>query len=314
VRERIQEDALSLTRNDLIANTVNTYNKILQLGKLRDASGASVRALEEQRKNIQQLFDVKRAARVDLLKIEVQLANEKQRLLTLEESLRTLSFTLRSLMGESIGATNVPLSLVDVLSVDVTPVVGFEDVLKMAYIQRPEYLIAVKGEEEARLTMKNSASKLQPSINAFAAYTDQAGFNPSYDEAGWSAGLYISMPLFDRSLYADVARDRILHRRAGEHLKVIEHQVRLEIQTALSSLVDRKARIVAAEKAVEQAAESFRIEQQKYTTGAGAMADMLLAQAADMTAAANYAQALFDYNAALVAYRRATGTIEEYLK
>ena len=44
------------------------------------------------------------------------------------------------------------------------------------------------------------------------------------------------------------------------------------------------------------------------------MADMLLAQAADVTAAANYAQALFDYNAALVAYRRATGTMEEYLK
>ena len=90
LRQRIQEDALSLTRNDLIANTVNTYNKILQIRKLREASGASVMALEEQRKNVQQLYDVKRAARVDLLKVEVQLANEKQRLLTLDESLTTL--------------------------------------------------------------------------------------------------------------------------------------------------------------------------------------------------------------------------------
>ena len=86
LRQRMQEDTLSLTRNELIANTVNTYNKILQIRKLREASGASVRALEEQRKNVQQLYDVKRAARVELLKVEVQLANEKQRLLTLDES------------------------------------------------------------------------------------------------------------------------------------------------------------------------------------------------------------------------------------
>jgi len=314
LRQRIQEDTLSLTRNDLIANTVNTYNKILQIRKLREASGASVKALEEQRKNVQQLYDVKRAARVDLLKVEVQLANEKQRLLTLSESMATLSAVLRSLMGESVEGSTMPLVLADSLSQVPDTLGSFEDGLRTARQQRPEYLIAVKVVEEARLTMKNASSKLQPSINVFAAYTDQAGFNPSYDEAGWSVGVSASLPLFEKSLYSDVAKERVLHRKAGEHLQVVENQVRVEIQIALSSLVDSKARITTAERAVEQAAESFRIEQQRYTTGAGAMADMLLAQAADVTAAANYAQALFDYNAAWVAYRRATGTMEEYLK
>ena len=314
LRQRIQEDALSLTRNDLIANTVNTYNKILQIRKLREASGASVKALEEQRKNVQQLYDVKRAARVDLLKVEVQLANEKQRLLTLDESLTTLSATLRSLMGQAVDGTVAPLDLADGLTQDASPGGSFEDGLKTAHSQRPEYLIAMKGEEEARLNMNNAAGKLYPSINAFGAYTDQAGFNPSYDRADWSVGLSVSLPLFEKSLYADAAKERVLHRRSQEHLQVIENQVGLEIQTAISSLTDSKARITTAERVVAQADEAFRIEQQRYTTGAGAMADMLLSQAADVTAAANYAQALFDYNAALVAYRRATGTMEEYLK
>jgi outer membrane protein TolC len=44
------------------------------------------------------------------------------------------------------------------------------------------------------------------------------------------------------------------------------------------------------------------------------MVDLLLAQAAAINSAANYTQALFDYNAALVAYHRATGTLEDYLK
>ena len=314
VRQRIQEDALSLTRNDLLANAINTYNKILQIRKLREASNASVQAFEEQRKNVQQLFEVQRAARVDLLKIEVQLTNEKQRLLTLDESMNTLTASLRSLMGEAIEGTIAPLDLASSLAQETALASSFADGLRLAHQYRPEYLIAVKGEEEARLTLKNAMGKLQPSINAFGAYTDQVGFDPSYDEAGWSAGVYVSLPLFDKSLYADVAKERVLHRKAGEHLQVVENQVRVEIQIALSSLVDSKARITTAERAVEQAAESFRIEQQKYKTGAGAMADLLLAQAADVTASANYAQALFDYNAAWVAYRRATGTMEEYLK
>ena len=217
-------------------------------------------------------------------------------------------------MGQAVEGTGTPLDMADALTQEASPRVSFEDGLKTAHRQRPEYLIALKGEEEARLNMKNAAGKLHPSINAFGAYTDQAGFNPSYEQADWSVGLYVSLPLFEKSLYADVAKERVLHRRSEEHLQVIENQIRLEIQIALSSLVDSKARIATAERTVEQAGEAFRIEQQRYTTGAGAMADMLLAQAADITAAANYAQALFDYNAALVAYRRATGTMEEYLK
>ena len=116
VRKDIQEQGLFLTRNEIIANTVNTYNKILQLQKLREASQASVTALEEQHKNAQLLFNVGRTARVDLLKVEVQLANEQQRLLALDESLRTLAATLRFLMGERSNASPAAPALADPLA------------------------------------------------------------------------------------------------------------------------------------------------------------------------------------------------------
>lgn len=69
-----------------------------------------------------------------------------------------------------------------------------------------------------------------------------------------------------------------------------------------------------ARQVIEQARESFRIEREKFGSGAGTMTDLLLAQAADITAEANLAQALFDYNAALVAYRTATGALGEYIR
>lgn len=313
VRKDMQEQGFSLTRYEIIANTVNTYNKILQLQKLREASQASVTALENQHKNAQLLFNVGRTARVDLLKVDVQLSNEQQRLLALDESLKTLAATLRFLMGgSSDAAPEVPV-LAGPLEMPAVPP-DFNDALAAARSGRPEYMIARAGVVEAELSKKVATGKMLPSVNALAGYLDQYGFNPRYDQGSWFVGATLSIPLFDRSLYADRARERIQQLRAEQRLKTVDNQLRLDIETASSSLMDSRSRVTTAEQVVEQADESFRIEQAKYKLGAGAMVDLLLAQAADVTAVANYTQSLYDYNAAVVAYRKATGTLEEYLK
>jgi len=97
-------------------------------------------------------------------------------------------------------------------------------------------------------------------------------------------------------------------------LLAVENQLRLDLQTSLSSLKESKSRVLTAQKAIEQAEESFRIEQKKYASGAGAVVDLLFAQSAYVTAVANHSQSLFDYNAAIVAYRKVTGTLEDYLQ
>ncbi len=313
IRKEIREHAADLTRNDLIADTVNTYNKILQLTAFRESERASVAALKEQERNIRLLVDVGRAAPVDLLKVEVQLANERQRLLTLEESLSTLEATLRFLMGEEIRESPDPLVLSDPLSRPALRA-DFPSGIAEAHVRRPEYLVAAGGVKEAVAVERITFGKLLPSLSASAGYIDQVGFHPWYQEANWSVGITLNLPLFDKSIRADLARDRIGREKAKERLAAVDSRIRLDIRSALASLADSGSRIDTAQKAVAQADESFRIERLKYGSGAGTMADLLLSQAADVTAAANYTQALYDYNAAMVAYRRATGTLEEYLK
>jgi outer membrane protein len=313
VRQDVQAQAARQTRDELIANIVNTYNKILQLGKLRDASRASVTALEEQQRNIAQLLAVGRAPRLDLLKMDVQLANERQRLLTLDEGLGTLGATLRFFMGEPPDDDESGPRLSGALGLP--PVQG--DVamgLASAHAHRSEYLTAIKAVEESELNRRVAVGKLLPTLSAVGGYLDQYDFNSGYKEANWFTGLTLTIPLFDRSLYADVARERIQGEKAVQRLRAVENQIRLDIRTALASLADSRNRVTTAEAAVAQADESFRIEQEKYASGAGVMADLLLAQAAAVTAVANQTQALFDYNAAVVAYRKATGTLEGYLQ
>lgn len=313
VRKAIQEQGLAFTRNEIIANTVNTYNKILQLRQLSEASRSSLKALEEQYANAQLLFKVGRIARVDLLKVEVQVANERQRLLSLNAGIATATATLQTLMGDRAGNTvEVPV-LTD--SLTIPEIQGsFSESVSTALHQRPEYLSTVQGINESGLNRKLARGKLLPTISAYGGYLDQFGFQPWHKEANWFAGINLSVPLFDRSLYADLSRQRIEADRAQERLKAVGNQVSLEVRSALNSLEESRERIPVAEQAIAQSQEAYRIEQQRYQSGAGAVVDLLLAQAADIASASNYTQALYDYNAAVVAYRKAMGTLEEYLK
>jgi outer membrane protein TolC len=313
VRREIQVLAASQTRNDIIANTVNAYNKILQLQELRKASQAQVEALEEQVNNTRLLLDLGRAARVDVLKVEVQLANERQRLLAIDEGLKTASAILQYLMGKGPEAENPLPALTDRLAMGGFTA-DFESGRALAYERRPEYLSAKKFVEEARLNRRLAFGRLLPTVNVFASEVSLTGYRPGYNDTIWTAGVTFSIPLFDRSLYADLSRERIQMERASQRLVAADNQMRLELSTAVASLIESGNRVGAAEKAVAQGEESFRIERQRYSSGAGSMVDLLFAQSASINAVANFTQALFDYNAALVAYRKATGTLEDYLK
>lgn len=151
-------------------------------------------------------------------------------------------------------------------------------------------------------------------MSGFGGYTRQFGFRPEYAAGDWFFGLQVSLPLFDRSLFADLTREQVLQRKATERLRSVGNLLDLELTNARTSIRESAHRVTTAQRVIEQARESFRIEQLRYESGAGTVSDLLLAQAAASAAEANLSQALFDYNAALVAFHKATGTMEEYLK
>ncbi len=313
IRQVVKENTLALTRNEIIANTVNTFNKLLQMEKLSQASNASVKALSQQRNNVALLYQLGRLPRIDLLKVEVQLANEKQRLSTIDEGLSASRETLAFLLGRSLNSAQSDLEPEGEPAFSHI-VCSFDPGWASARKRRPEYRIALKGVEEAKLMARSSLGALLPAVSALGGYLDQTGFEPRHSEENWFGGLNLTIPLFERSLYADLRRDRILAKKAEIHLKAVENRIRLELRNAVDSVARARERVENSKAAVDQARESFRIEGEKYASGAGTMVDLLLAQAADFTASANHTQSIFDYNAAVVEYRRAAGLLEEYLK
>jgi outer membrane protein len=311
VRKTMQEWNLTLTRNELIGNLVNTCNKILQLTKIRELSAASLMAMEAQLESSRR-FSGHGASSVDRLKIEVQVANERQRLLSLEEGLANLSAALRLMMGDSAdrsfevalvtGDLSMP-ALDDDLARGVATAEG----------KRADITMASLAVQEAGIQRRIAGGRLFPSLKSYAGYIDQFGLNPWYKEANWYAGLTLSLPLFDKSLYDDMEKERVLQKKAEKRLQALENQMRLDIGNTLSSVRECRARILATQKAVELARESLRIEEKKLTDADPPAIELFQAQTARVTAEASHFQAIFDVHAAIVAYRKATGRLEEYL-
>ncbi len=312
LRHAMQQDSLVITRNELIANTVATYSKCLQLQTLVDASRKALEALNRQKKDAQLKFNLGRIARVELLKVEVQQANEEQRLLALQEGLKNGGSALRSLMGEAVGPTDRPLQLADkLIPQELQP--DFAAGLALAK-SKPKFQLYAKGVADASAARRLALGKLLPSLQATAGYQKQLGFNPHFSDGIWYVGGALSLPLFERSSYAELSRERLQQQRAEQKLRAVEQQIRLELLQAASSITESRKRISATRLAVEQAAESFRIEQQKFNEGAGIMADLLLAQSAEAQAVVNHTQALFDQTVSVLNWHRASGNMEVYLQ
>jgi outer membrane protein len=305
VEKEIQGLKRDFTIQDVIANVTNTFNKLLQLKELRSAYQKSVEALERQRENTSLLVKTGRAANIELLRIDVQLANERQNLIKTEEAMNRTKNTLAFLMGiKSIEGIEVSGSLEKNERLES---VNVDELIRA----RPDVLLFEKRVAQSKIKVDIASSKRYPSVSLVGNYGNRAGSGMNDREEVWEAGVVASLNIFDGGITsAEIRRERILLEKAKEELRQAELRARLEIENALSLLKEAEERLKASEKAVAQSEEALRIEELKYKTGAGTITDVLLAQSAMSLSNANYYQALYDYNTAITEYKRAAGILE----
>jgi outer membrane protein TolC len=292
------------TTQDLIANVTNTFNKLLELKELQKAYIRSVTALEEQKKDTELLLKTGRAPKVELLRVEVQLASERQNLVRAEESIARTKNALAFLLGvNGDQVKDVEGALTADEHAEAKDMDGFINA-------RPDVVAASKRAEEAKIGVDIASGKRYPSVALVSDYGDRAGTGFNQREEVWEAGLVASVNIFDAGVISsEINRQRALYEKTKEQLRLVRLQARQEIADAISLIRDARARLDLARKAIAQSEESLRIETLKYKTGAGAITDVLLSESAMSLSNANYYQALYDYNSAVTEFKRATGTI-----
>jgi len=300
------------TRQELIFNVSRVFYSLLAQQEVISSLLFSQTALQEHLKRVQDLVARQKAARVDVLRTQVRIADVKQQLVQQQNILAVQKRILANLLGVQ-AETNMELS--GALDSAQTAEPNLSQALQQALHRRPDYLAARAVVESQAKAVDVARAAQWPVVSLQGAYggrwAAETGDRPAgtdrSDDIG-RIGILIDVPIFEGGqIKARIRRQRARFRAAQERLRKLELQVRLDVETAVLDIASARQRIAATEASIAQAKESLRVEREKYDLGKGSITNVLDAQAALLASQTNYYGAMADYKVASARLELAMG-------
>lgn len=306
--QAVSEHRLARNREELVFNVSSVFFNILSQRHVIESLEFSQRTLKEHLKRVGELIQAQKAAKVDQIRTEVRLADLEQRLAQERNIHAIQGRVLTNLLGlEKFGSD--PVSVSGMLTIDEIIFFDLDASLAKALTQRSDYLAARTLLESQAKQVDIARAGHSPTLALEGSYgvlssVDSGDMN---NEVG-SVGLGLDIPLFAGGRISAKVRQEQAKLAAGqEKLRHLDHQIRLDVETAMLNMASSHERVKATKKSIEQAEESLRIEREKYGFAKGSITDVLDAQSALLGSQMNYYRALADYNTALAQFRLAIG-------
>ncbi len=304
-RIRVQQ-----TRLDLILQIKTAYFRLLQTEKLEKVAQQAVAQLAANAAVTGNFYEVGMVARNNVLEAEVALANVKQGLVVATNNVELAKSRFNTLLRRPVDA---PLAVEDILTYQ--PFArSYEDCVQTALEKRPEIRVAdlqVKtAEGGVRLTRKD----YYPSLNlkaTYYAYGDSPGLNGGEgitDESEWDVVATASWTLWEWGKTRHEVKEklgRLSQARLGR--AALEDSVRHDVKGAYLTVQAAESAILTVQKAVEQAQENFRMNEERFKEQVATSTDVLDAQTLLTETQTKYFNALSAFNISQAALERAMG-------
>lgn len=264
---------------------------------------------EERVRVSREEFAAGRAARVNVLRDEAELANAIQMDTMARNRAELALVALKTTLGLDLAS---PIGVAEPLGYEPTTVSVAEGV-RQASEAHPEVLAAAKQVEAAEAEVRAALGRYLPEVSAAWMYDwqrfhDRGG--PAMKPEGYSAGLVLTIPLFDGFMRENaVGTARARRDKAREQEVLARQQVAKEVNEAALMLAAAERIVEASRRGLEQAEEQFRIAQERYASGRGIQLELLDAQAALTRARFNVVAGLAEHQAARAMWLRATGRV-----
>ena len=298
-----------VTKRDVMATAGLLYIEALRADEAVKAREADI----ELSRQLLRLARDRKAAGVatglDVTRQEVQLENNKQRVLVSQNELESARLNLIRSLGI---AFDVRLVLTDDLKfVPVEPQAA-EQALTAAREQRLELRAQENRQRLAALTLNSVTSERIPSLSLNGDY-GWIGLKPDDALTTRSIGLTFSIPIFDggqRESRISESRSRV--RQESIRMKDVSDQVTLEVRNALLTLESSVQQVGVAEKGLELALKELTFARDRFTAGLTTNIEVTNAQTSVARARDNQIEALFRFNASRINLARAKGEIEQF--
>jgi len=278
-------------------------------------SASRVAAIQAQVNTAQAIYDravdQKQAGTspaIDVLRAQVELKTQQQRLLAQQNQLDKDKLTLARVIGLAPGQV---FDVAD--SVPFAPLAGIsrDDALRMALAQRPDYQSAKKLAQGAEEAVQAARAEWYPTVDLDGFYGD-TGPTPGNSHGVFTVTGSLKFNIFNGGrIRSDVEQARATLKQRNDELAdlggEIDFQVRaafLDIQSAADQVAVAQSNLVLANETLTQARDRF---------AAGVADTIEVVQAQESVASANDSliSALYAHNIAKTGLARALGLAEQ---
>lgn len=263
-------------RDEMVFAVTRLYHTIRGMDKRAQAVGQSIEAMEARRRRVAAMLEAKKAARVDLLRTDVRVAELHRRLLVVRNEWAALRTRLGSLMATDIA--DRPLASFPEVDSSVRNL-DRDTLFARALHNRGDYLAARQQLQAQARRVDIARGVFVPVLAAKAGYGIRSDLSGDY-EPGGSAGVTLSIPLFEGGRNAaKIAEERALLAARQSSMEALRLRIESEIETAMLDIASAREQVESAHTAIEAAKEGLRIENVKYEQGKGTISEVLDAQA-----------------------------------
>ncbi|GMQ79694.1 MAG: TolC family protein [Thermodesulfobacteriota bacterium] len=299
-----------LVRQDIILDAKNAYFQLLQTQKLHDIAQKTVVQIRAQKEVADNFYQVGMTPLNDLLQAQVELANVKQELIVAKNNMNNAESNFNILLRRPI---NMPVVLKDIL--DYSP---FEETLEycLSETEKNRFEIKIAGMEIeiAQKELQLAKKDYYPTVNLEGSYfkigtePDARGGLGILDPSGWTITAVAKWNFWEwgRTIYGVKEKHSRLSQAQLKKKELLDN-IHLEVRTAYLRTQEAERAIKTVEKAIEQAKENFRINQERYKEQIATQTDVLIAQTLLSRTMTNYYNALYAFKISKATLYRAIG-------
>lgn len=312
IYQDLAETGVAKGEKDLRFQVTQAFYGVIVTNEFKNLTVKTEEQIKSHLKNAQAMFDQGVVSEYDLLRAEVELANFHPTVTASEEASKMAREGLRILLGLEPAQE---FTLKGELS-EITPdQIDLEDAVIFAEQNRIDYMqLGLQKKMYTQLLKIEQRSQYWPSFFLSMAYTRQAQETDQtlYDNYFWSeglsAGVSVTVPLFDGfKTRSRVQMAKVNLKKNDLMTMQAKDGIRLEIKSAFSKLYEAQDKLHASRKAAAQADKGYAIAEVRYQEGLSTQVELLDARLAQTQAQTSLLSAKFDLIVANAELKKAMG-------
>ncbi|CQR71857.1 Outer membrane protein TolC precursor [Sporomusa ovata DSM 2662] len=280
------------SKQQLILDTTANYYSVLEAKNMRAVNEESVNNLKAHLDIVQAKYQEGVAAKSEVLRAEVEVANADQKLIIAQNQYELAVADLLTTMNMEAG-TELQLKGELAYQADTRTLA---EAISLAKQNRPEMAQAQVSIDSAQKGIEIAESNKRPTVSLSASTGWNDRLLPT-DDTNWSVGASASWDIFD----AGVTKSKISQAESSVAKAKLQAEqttdaIEQEVRQSYLNMKEAEKRLSTTQVTVNKANEDLYIAQETYRAGVSTNLDVFDAQLALTQAKTNHVQALYDYN------------------